>query len=105
LAIAGDVLIIIGIVFMFFGIIGIFRFKGFFARILVSSKIDTVGAFTIIIGLAFKHGIGFFSLKLILLIVLMMIINPIITHITARSAWLSGYKIDEKYSGNNKDIT
>ena len=101
--IAGNIIILAGIIFMLFGIIGIFKFKNFYARILVSSKIDTVGAFTVIIGLAVKHGFGFFSLKLILIIVLMMIINPLVIHMTARSAYLSGFKTEDNHAGDNEE--
>jgi multicomponent Na+:H+ antiporter subunit G len=101
--ITGNIIIIIGTVFIFFGIFGVLKFKNFYARILVASKIDTVGAFTIIAGLAVKHGFGFFSLKLMLLIILMMIINPLIVHMTARSAYLSGYKIDNSHSGGKEE--
>ena len=92
--IAGNILIYTGIIFMIFGIIGIFRFKNFYTRILLTAKIDTVGAFTLIIGIALKHGISYFSLKLLLLIVLMIILNPLVAHIIARSAYLSD-KINE----------
>ena len=95
--ILADIVIIAGIVFMIFGIIGIFKFKNFYVRILVTAKIDTVGTFTLIIGLALKHGFSYFTLKLVLLIILLMIINPLVSHMTARSAYLSGYRID---SGN-----
>jgi multicomponent Na+:H+ antiporter subunit G len=86
---------------MLFGVIGLFKYKNFYPRILVSSKIDTAGAFTVIIGIAVRHGFGFFSLKLLLLIILMMIINPLIAHMTARSAYLSGYSLDD--DGHDKD--
>ena len=92
--IAGNIIIFIGIVFMLFGVIGIFKYKNFYVRILVTTKIDTVGAFTLIIGIAVKHGFSFFSLKLMLLVIFMMIINPLITHMTTRSAYLCGYEID-----------
>ena len=97
---AGNVIIIAGIFFMIFGVIGFFKYKNFYVRILVTTKIDTVGAFTLIIGIAVKHGFSYFSLKLMLLIVLMMIINPLINHMTARSAYLCGYKI---HSGHISD--
>ena len=90
--IAGDIITGIGIIFMLFGIIGIYRFKSFYIRALVTTKIDTVGAFTLIIGIALRHGFGVFSLKLILLLVLLMIVNPLISHMTARSAYLSGHR-------------
>lgn len=101
--IAGNIIIIIGLFFMLFGIIGIFKFKNFYARILVTAKIDTVGAFTVIVGLAVKHGFGFFSLKLLLLVVLMMIINPLIVHMTARSAYLSGFKIEDSQANEKEE--
>ena len=102
--IAGDVIIFAGIIFMLFGVIGIFRFKNFYARILLSTKIDTVGTFTVIIGIAVKHGFSFFTLKLLLLMVLMMILNPLITHMVARSAYLSGYK-ENRYAKDKPDNT
>ena len=102
--IAGNIIIIIGIIFMFFGIIGLFRFKNFYGRILVSALIDPVAVFTIIIGLAVKHGFDFISFKLLLIIILMLIINPIIIHMTARSAYLSGYKSDGENPKDNEDL-
>ena len=100
---AGTIIIIIVIVFMLFGIIGIFKYKNFYIRILVTTKIDTVGAFTLIIGIAIRHGLSFFSLKLILLIVLLMVINPLVTHMTARSAYLCGYRIDSGHIKSDED--
>ena len=100
---AGNIIITAGIIFMLFGIIGIFKYKNFYIRILVTTKIDTVGAFTLIIGIAVKHGFSFFSLKLMLLIFLMMIINPLINHMTARSAYLCGYKIDSGHITSDED--
>ena len=99
--IAGNIIIFTGIIFMLFGVIGIFKFKNFFVRILVTAKIDIVGTFTLIIGMAVKHGFSFFTLKLLLLIVLMMIINPLISHMTARSAFLCGYKPGDSNAAGN----
>ena len=103
MTVAGNIIIFAGIFFMLFGVAGIFRFKNFYARILVTTKIDTVGAFTLIMGLAVRHGFGFFSLKLLLLLFLIMIINPLITHIIASSAYSSGYRIDFPGSGKDGD--
>ena len=86
-----------GIIFMLFGVVGLFRFKDLFPRILVTANIDTVGAITLIIGLIVKHGAGFFSLKLLLLVALMLILNPLVAHIIARSAYLSGSGLQDEY--------
>ena len=87
--IVGNVVVIIGAVFTSFGVVGLFRFRDFYSRILVSAKIDTVGVITIIIGIALKHGFGFFTLKLILIVLLVLILNPLTAHIIARSAYSS----------------
>ena len=88
----GSVIVAVGIVFILFGVIGIIKYKDFYQRILVTAKIDTVGVITIILGLAVKHGLSFFSLKVLLLMIILMIINPLATHMIARSAYLSGYR-------------
>lgn len=90
---AGNIVIGIGIAFMVFGVFGIFLLKDFYPRILVASKIDTVGMFTLIMGFVIRHGISFFSGKLILIIIIMLVLNPLVAHIMARSAYLSGYEV------------
>ena len=79
-----------GIIFTLFGVVGIFRFKSFYARILVTGKIETVGAITLLIGVAVRHGFNYFSLKVLMLMAIMLILTPLATHIVARSAYLSG---------------
>jgi len=82
----------IGVVFMLFGVLGIFQSKkDFYYRILVACKIDTVGFLTIIIGLAIRHGISFFTGKLFLIAIIMMVLNPLVAHIMVRSAYNSGF--------------
>jgi multicomponent Na+:H+ antiporter subunit G len=94
-AIVGNIIIALGLVFIFFGVLGIIKYKNFYIRLLVTSKIDIVGVNTIIIGIAVKHGFGFFTLKMILLIALLLIIDPLTAHIIARSAHSSGYQGDD----------
>jgi multicomponent Na+:H+ antiporter subunit G len=101
--IAGEVIIAVGVVFVLFGVIGIVRFKNFYKRILVTAKIDTVGAITIFIGVAVRNGLSFFSLKVLLLMFIMVIINPLATHMIARSAYLSDYKTDDEIVEDNEN--
>jgi len=100
----GNVIVVIGTIFMLFGVVGIFRFKNFYLRLLVSSKVDTVGALTLIIGLSLRHGISYFSAKLILLIVIMLILNPLVAHIIAATAHASGYKLEGKQAETEEII-
>ena len=91
----GNTVIAIGIIFMCFGVFGMFKFKEFYFRYLVTSKIDIVGTFTIIFGLIIRHGISFFSGKLLVILVIMMILNPLVSHIVARSAYLSDHEVEK----------
>jgi len=90
----GEVIIIIGTIFMLFGVIGIFRFRSFYPRVLIVAKIDTVGALTVVIGVMMMQGINFFSFRALLLLMLLFIINPMVTYIVGRSAYMSGYRED-----------
>jgi len=90
--IAGEVLIILGVLFMLFGVIGLFKFRRFYPRVLIAAKIDTVGLITIFLGVAVRHGFSFFTLRLLLLLGLVLLTNPMTTYIIARFANLSGYK-------------
>ena len=88
----GDILIIAGLLFVILGVAGILRFNDFYSRILIASKIDTVGLLTLTAGIVLKKGLSFFSLKLALIVIIMLIINPVITNSIVRSAYYSDYR-------------
>lgn len=88
-------LVTIALIFMALGVIGLFRFKDFYSRILISAKIETVGFLTIMIGLAILSGFSYAAMKIMLITLLVMITNPLSTHAIARSAFLSGYTINQ----------
>lgn len=92
----GNILIVIGLIFMALGVFGIFRFRDFFSRILITAKVDTVGFITVMVGLVIKHGFDFFSGKILIVFALYLITNPIATHAITRSAHLSGYRIKKE---------
>lgn len=96
LDIIGNVVIAIGLVFLAFGLFGIFRFRNFYSRILIAAKIDTVAFITIMIGIILKQGFSAFSLRILLILLIMLIINPLAAHIITRSAYLSGYKVKKE---------
>ena len=79
-----------GIVFMAFGVVGIYKFNNFYTRLLASSKVDTVGMLTVMIGVIVSHGFSYFTGKVLLLLAIMLIFTPLVTHVLARSAYLSG---------------
>lgn len=89
-------LLILSWIYIIFGIIGIFRFKNMYARLLTSSKIDTVATLTILIALIIKSGFNFLSLRLFLIMIFLMITSPISSHIIARSAYMNGITLKKE---------
>ena len=85
----GNIVIFIGLAFMAIGVVGLYKFKDFYLRLLVLAKIDTVGAITFMIGIIIRHGFSFFSLKVLLIMVLFLVLNPLTAHIIARASYLS----------------
>lgn len=91
--ILGYILIAIGLGFMLIGYIGIIRFKSFYQRVVISSVVDTAGFITIIFGILCIKGMSFFSLKVILILLLMLFLNPLATHTILRGAYTSGLRV------------
>ena len=96
LTIISYIIIAIGIFFMLIGLYGIYKFKNFYPRMLVASKVDTVGLFTLIIGVVLQQGVSFFSAKVLLIAAILFIMSPLVTHIVTSSAYLSGYEVEKK---------
>ena len=95
--IIGLIIMIFGLILMGVGIFGIFHFKGFYTRILVVSKVDTVGTITFLFGLAIRHGISFFSGKILLIVIFILILSPLVGHMVARSAYISDHQIQDPH--------
>lgn len=97
----GNIVIGIGLVSVLLGVFGVYRFRSFYSRILIASKIDTVGFITICTGIMVRNGISWFSLKVLLLVAVVMIINPVVTHAIASSAYHGGLSL----TGEGEDAT
>ncbi len=89
----GIVFMAIGVIFLFFGVLGLYRYRNFYARALVASKIDTVGFLTLLAGVIIHQGFSMFSLKVLAILLLGMLINPLVSHYIVRSAYKSGHHV------------
>lgn len=89
----GNFLIGLSMIFIVIGVFGTYRFKNFYQRALISSNVDTVGYLTLMFGVIIKNGFSFFSLKVLFILLITLIINPLVSHAIVRSAYISGYKI------------
>ena len=89
-----DILFYVGIFFFFIGSIGMLTMKDFYTRVQASGIADTIGIFTILLSFMIKNpdNIG----KLVLIALLIIIIEPVISHILAWGASRSDVKVGEK---------
>ncbi len=95
--------LIISWIFLIFGVIGLFRFKSIYLKILVASKIDTVAFFSIILALVFRMGFQWETAKLLVILLFFLITNPLNSQFIGRSALINGLplKDPERFSKDN----
>ncbi|MDO7787746.1 monovalent cation/H(+) antiporter subunit G [Desulforamulus aquiferis] len=76
--------------------IGVIRFPDFFSRMHAAGKADTMGQSCILIGLIIYSGFNLVSLKLLIIMAMIYVINPTATHYLAKAAYMKGVKPWEK---------
>ncbi len=98
-------LLVIAWIFIFFGMVSVFKIKNLYSRILSAATIDTVGSLVILIALLFSSFLGDFEegfsfkydyvIRFVLLIGFLLVTTPISSHVNIRSAYLSGVEVKE----------
>ncbi len=86
------VLLFIGCFFILVASIGVLRFPDFFTRIHPVGKTDTLGQACVLIGLIFYEGFNFISIKLLIIVIFLLVVNPTATYALANAAFVSGVK-------------
>ncbi len=94
--IAGLIFVVIGLVFDFFGCLGLVRFPDVYNRLHSSIKCVTLGTSSILFGLFLYKGFTACGIKALLCILFLMLTAPVSAHVLARSAHRSGVKLWEK---------
>ena len=84
--------IILGLIFIFFGTLGIIRFPDIYTRLQTSSKCDAAGAVALLVGLMIREGLDLLSLRILIILVFLLLTNPVASHAIARSAAIRGIK-------------
>ncbi|AFK22735.1 putative monovalent cation/H+ antiporter subunit G [Pyrococcus sp. ST04] len=78
---------------MFFGSLGVIRFPDVYTRLHAATKCDTGGIMGIVFGLILMNYVpNIVKAKLLFLLVLIALINPMISHAIARGAYKMGVK-------------
>ena len=84
--IASAILLLVGSVFTLIGSIGIVRMPDVFTRLHAAGITDTLGAAGVLLGLSLKAGFSLLLVKLLLMLVFLLLLNPTACHALARAA-------------------
>ncbi len=79
-----------GLFFFFVGTIGLLRLPDVFTRMQATTKCDTLGAASVLAGLALYSGDFFIWSKMLLIIIFAVIANSTAAHAISKAAYLSG---------------
>ena len=88
----GVFLIIVGLMFDFFGCLGLIRFPDVYNRLQASAKCITLGTCGILFGLFLFKGFSPTGVKALLCLLFIILTAPVSAHALARSAYISGVK-------------
>ena len=91
----GQAFILIGLLISGFGVYAVLRLDGFYARSVITSKVESMGFVTVIIGAMLMSGWAVTIPKLLILLLFELLTVSASTHAIARSAWISGYRSRE----------
>ncbi len=91
--IIGQAFIFIGLLFTGFGVYTILRLDGFYPRLVITAKVETMGFVTIMLGAMVLTGWSIVTVKLAIILMFELITVPVSAHAIARSAYVSGYRI------------
>ena len=85
-------LILAGLFFLIVAAIGMVRFPDVFSRSHAVSLTDSLGAVLVLAGLAIYQGFSLNLLKILVVLALLYLLNPVVSHATIRAALRSGLK-------------
>ena len=92
----GNVFIIIGLGFNFFGCLGLIRLPDVYNRLQAATKCVTLGTCSILFGLFLFKGFTAGGIKALLCIVFLVLTAPVSAHALARGAHKFGVKLWNK---------
>ena len=95
-SLAAYTFITIGLIFDFFGCLGLIRFPDVYNRLQAATKAVTLGTCSILFGLFLFKGFSAVGIKAILCILFLVLTSPVAAHALARGAHKSGVKLWDK---------
>ncbi|MBL7069578.1 MAG: Na+/H+ antiporter subunit G [Candidatus Omnitrophica bacterium] len=94
--IIGIVFIVIGLIFDFFGCLGLVRLPDVYNRLQASTKCVTFGTCSIMFGTFLILGVTAGGIKALVCVVFLLLTAPVSAHVLARGAHISRVKLCDK---------
>jgi multicomponent Na+:H+ antiporter subunit G len=94
--IIGYIFICIGILFDFFGVLGLVRLPDVYNRLQAATKCVTFGSAGILIGVLIYSGFTPTGFKALLCAVFILLTSPVSAHAIARAAHKTGFKLADQ---------
>ncbi len=91
-AVLGEGIIYLGLALSAFGVYALLRLDRFYSRLVITSKVETMGFLTLIIGAMILAGFSGFAVKLFVILIFELITLPVGAHAIARSAYRNGFR-------------
>lgn len=91
----GNLLMGAGLLLMLCGVVGLWRFRTLYRRLLFGALIDTAGLLALLSGVALRAGNAAFRGKTALILAAVLLTAPLIAHKLGRSAYLSGHREED----------
>ncbi|AGB49852.1 monovalent cation/proton antiporter, MnhG/PhaG subunit [Methanomethylovorans hollandica DSM 15978] len=88
--ILSDIVLLIGLVFVFLGMLGLMRMPDVYNRLHTTSKIGTVGAFGVMLSILMRAGFTPIGIKAITVGLFLLLTAPIAAHMITRAAHRHG---------------
>lgn len=88
-----EILITIGVFFLFIGVLGMIRLPDMFTRMHAVTKCTTLGALCTLVGVAILMQ-GSVAIKAVLIIIFIVLGNPTSAHAIARAAYRTGTRME-----------
>ncbi|MCQ6963107.1 monovalent cation/H(+) antiporter subunit G [Methanolobus chelungpuianus] len=91
--VASNIFFLIGILFVFLGMVGLLRLPDVYNRLHATTKIATLGAFGVMLAITIRTGLSAMGLKAIMVGIFLILTAPVAAHIIARAAHRSGTEL------------
>jgi len=105
------ILVFCGLFFLTVSSVGIIRLPDFYTRTHAVGKSETLGAMLVIGGLAIYNGLELSTVKLLLMLLFIALVNPTATHVIARAAirsalqpWVKGGRKESVESAEDRIV-